>query len=81
MSGIDEKPITEEERLKTEINNLLKNNLERKRNFGQSSYCGPNCRHCNRFPSYIRRLRWKIEDMLHIGPITVTINWKGLIGD
>lgn len=31
--------------------------------FFQSSYHGPNCRTCNRYPSYIRRFYWRLEDL------------------
>lgn len=32
--------------------------------FFQSSYHGSNCRTCNRSPSYIRKLYWRLEDLI-----------------
>lgn len=38
--------------------------VNREEDMFQSSYHGPNCRTCNRWPSYLRRWYWRIEDLV-----------------
>ena len=46
-----------------EIMIVILERVEAELNTFQSSYHGPNCRTCNRHPSYIRRFYWRLEDL------------------
>jgi hypothetical protein len=52
-----------EEMIDEENMKIMLETIELERNMFWLSYCGPNCRHCNRHPSYIRKFYWKLEDL------------------